>query len=139
MTSTSKGSMQSLDRIKVPKFDWYYSAAKAKLYHYDKEVFGLYAVYSPQVGLKPTNPTKLFIHYHLKVLPEVAVCAEIWIDEDYIHPVTVYKSCKIWIEEVTNPKEIEQIILERNKCHLQQAGVKEDRVYDLVMQKNARG
>jgi len=36
MTSARKGSRQSLDRIEVPTFDWYYSIEKAELYHYDE-------------------------------------------------------------------------------------------------------
>jgi len=89
MTSALKGSRESLNRIEVSKFDWYYSADKAELYHYDKGVYKLYAAYLPQVGIKPTSPTKFFTHHNLKVLLEEAVYAEVWIDNDYIYLVKV--------------------------------------------------
>ena len=73
MASVLKGSGHSLDRIEVPKFEWYYLAVKAELYHHDKGMFESYTAYSSQFGIKPTNPTKLFTHHHLKVLPEEAV------------------------------------------------------------------
>ena len=36
MTSSLEGSRQSLDRIEVPIFGWYYSAEKAEPYHYNE-------------------------------------------------------------------------------------------------------
>ena len=111
---------------------------KTELYHYDKVFFESYAAYSPQLGLKPTNPTKFLTHHHLKVIPEEAVRADFWIDEDYIHLVKVYEPCQTW-REVTDPKDIEATILERNKQHLQQAGIEQGRVHSPVMQKILAG
>ena len=47
LSSALKGSRSSLNRIEMPKTDWYYSAEKAEMYHYDNELFELYAAYSP--------------------------------------------------------------------------------------------
>jgi len=45
----------------------------------------------------------------------------------------VHEPCELW-REVTSPKEIEQIILERNKRHLQQASIEDGRIHNTVMQ-----
>ena len=46
----------------------------------------------------------------------------------------LYPPCKIW-REVTNTKEIETIILQRNKRHLQQASIEDGQVHNPMIQK----
>jgi len=43
MTCAIKGAQHSLDRIEVPKFEWFYSKTTKELYGYDSEVFEAYA------------------------------------------------------------------------------------------------
>ena len=45
----------------------------------------------------------------------------------------------MWRGEVTDTKEIEQTILERNKQYLQQAGIEKGRVHNPVMRKILEG
>ena len=133
MTNAIKGYCQGLDRIEVPIFEWYYSDRTKEIYRYVQGVFKAYAAHTPQAALRATNPTRFYLHHHLKVIPDDAVRIDIRMDADYIHITHKYSAQNIW-RDITNPSEIEHIILERNKRHLQQASIEEGQVHDPIMQ-----
>ena len=51
LMNATKGTHQSLDRVKIPKYEWFYSQMTKELYHYDSCVFEAYATHTTQVGL----------------------------------------------------------------------------------------
>ena len=110
LTNATKGTRQSLDRIEVPKYEWFYSQMTKELYHYDSGVFEAYAAQTPQVGLQPTHPVSFYTHHHLKVLPEDATRASVQQNNNEIRLMALYLPCKLWTE-VTEPNQIESIIL----------------------------
>jgi hypothetical protein len=110
MTTVIKGARSSLDRIKVPIFEWFYSPRTTEIYRYDSGVFEAYSPKSCQEGLRPTNPTIFYNHHHLKVLPTDAVRAVVRQHQDHFELVKKYPPANIW-REVTSAKEIEQTIL----------------------------
>ena len=55
-TCAIKGTQRILDRIEVPKYDWFYSSTTKEITHYDEGVFEAYAARTPQSGLCPTHP-----------------------------------------------------------------------------------
>ena len=133
MTNAIKGYHQGLDRIEVPKYNWFYSHEAKEIYHYDNGVFEAHAAMRPQAGLQPTSPHRFHTHHHLKVLPSDAVIATVQVSDEHIILKGVCETSNIW-KEVTNTKEIEKLIKARNKRHLQQATVEEGRIHDPVMQ-----
>ena len=134
MTNAIKGNRQSVNTIEIPKFDWFYSKTKCEIYHYERGVFEAYSAYTPQQGLQPTLSTKFYKHHHLKVMHEDAVPAKVTIENDHIHLNSIDSKCKIW-KEISKPKEIERLILDRNERHLQQAKIEDGRIHDPIMQK----
>jgi hypothetical protein len=120
LTGIVKGSYQSLDWIEVPTGEWYYSREKQEIYHYSKGVFESYAACSPSPSLRPTHPYKFYRHHHLKVPHDDIVEAEVHDSGEHLILMTVYMPSQIW-QTVTDTKEIEMLLLERNERHLQQA------------------
>ena len=133
LTAITKGKHQSLDWIEMPTGTWYYSHEKKELYKYDKGVFESYAALSPSPTLIPDHPTKFYHHHHLKVPHKDIVQAQVVDKEDHFLLTAVYRPTNIW-KKVTNAKEIESIIIQRNKRHLQQAEVEEGRAHTPLMQ-----
>ena len=133
MTTVIKGAHRSLQEIEVPRFEWFFSRKENELYRYHLGVFEAYSAYSPQAALKPTHPTVFYDHHHLKVLPPDAVRAEVEHRGDRYHLTLVYLPSDLWTS-VTNQRELEKIILSRNKRHLQQAMIEKTRVHDPIMQ-----
>ena len=86
-----------------------------------------------ELGLRPTYPTAFYTHHHLKVLPEDALHLTVQQSENEINLMALFLPCELWTE-VTDPKEIESIILAWNKCHLQQAPLEDSGVHDLRIQ-----
>ena len=133
LTAITKGIHQSLDWIEIPTGQWYYSHEKKEIYKYDSGVFESYAAYSPSPSLIPTHPTKFYKHHHLKVPHKDIVEAQVEEQDDFIHLTAVYCPGPIW-KKVTDAKEIEQLIMERNRRHLLQAEVEDGRCQEMIMQ-----
>ena len=95
-------------------------------------MFECYAAQSPQPGLIPSDPERFYLHHHLKVPPDDIVKATVDLGDRCICLISTHEACP-W-REVTNPREIERLILRRNKRHLQQASIEDGRVHDPVMQ-----
>ncbi len=129
---------RSLDRIKVPLYKWHYSPKTKELYRYDQGVFEAYEPLTPQIGLQPTDPTRFYLRLHLKVLPEDALRAKVHRQSDHFELMRIYKMSTLW-REVTSTEEIETIILQRNRRHLQQASIEDGRVHDPIMQELIEG
>ena len=91
-----------------------------ELYQYNQAAFKVYAAYTPQSGLVLTDPKSFYVHHHLKVPPDNTLYADVEVCDKETKLVKVYPLCQLW-EEVTDTKESECIILQHNKCHLQQA------------------
>jgi hypothetical protein len=122
LTGIVKGRFQSLDWIEVPTGEWYYSHVKKEIYRYDKGVFESYAAWSPSPSLIPTHPVKFYRHHHLKVPHDDIVEAMVEDDGEHYVLQAVYRPQQVW-RTVTDTKEIETLLLERNERHLQQASI----------------
>ena len=133
LTNAIKGTRGSLDRVEIPKYEWFYSDTTKEVYRYNEGVFEAHAPYTPQQALRPTNPTRFYKHHHLKVIPDDAVRAEVQVETEYIHLQTKHPPCDIW-KEINEPKEVEHLIKQRNKRHLQQSAIEPGRVHDPIMQ-----
>ena len=134
LTAIIKGPHQSLNWIEVPEGTWFYSRTNKELYHYDRGVFEAHAAWSPQPGLIPDCPWKFYGHHHLKVPHDDIVLAQVSIENEFIILRAVHQPSQIW-RTVTDPKEIERLLLERNMRHLQQASIEEGRVHHPIMQR----
>ena len=55
-------------------------------------------------------------------------------EDGYFRLKNIYEPSELW-HEVTDPKELETIIIQRNKRHLQQSSIEEGSVHDPIMQK----
>ena len=93
----------------------------------------MYAPYASQTALQSTHPTNFYTHHYLKVIPKDAVRADVERDGAYFHLIEQYPPSSIWCE-VTNACGIEQLIVCRNKHHLQQVTVDEGHIHDPIMQ-----
>ena len=112
----------------------FYLVRSNEIYRYDQGVFEAHIAHTPQPGLIPTAPKSFYTHHHLKVPPDNTVCADVSVGKESITLEKVYPPCKIW-REVTDTKEIETIILQRNQRHLQQASIEDGRVHVPMIQK----
>ena len=109
----TKGPRGVLDRIQIPAHDWFFSDRNEEIYHYVDGVFEAYP--SAGEGL-------FFPHHTLKVLPSDARSVEVARDEESRHfRISNYLPIGpiVWTD-VTSQEEIESLLLERNKRHLQQ-------------------
>ena len=134
MTQALKGSRQGLDSVEVPIFRWFHSKKTGEVYKYDSGVFEAYAPYTPQPGLIPTNPTQFFSHHHLKAIPSDATPAHVVRDGQWLRLITIFPATNIW-REVTDPIEIERLLNNRNKRHLQQVSLEEGRIHHDILQR----
>ena len=121
-------------------YEWYYSHTQKELYQYTDGVFEAHAAYTPQEALQPTHPVQFWTHHHLKVLPDDAVRAvvTVTVGADHIQLTACYRYSGVW-DEKTDQKEIERLILMRNKRHLQQYDIEEGRIHNPIMQKVIKG
>jgi hypothetical protein len=134
LTAIVKGPHQSLDWIEVPTAEWYYSHEKKEIYRYDKGVFECYSAWSPSVSLIPTHPWLFYKHHRLKVPHSDIVEAQVTMTEQFIILTAIHKPSNLW-KTVSDAKEIEKLILERNKRHLQQASIEIGRTHDPLIGK----
>ena len=116
LTSIIKGQHQRLDRIQIPLYDWFYSKKEDEIYHYSDGVFESHAAAKKSI---------FHLHHTLKVPPPDSVPVEIvrsddWLILDkYLPPVE-----SLWTD-VTGAEDIENLLLTRNKRHLQQTAMEE--------------
>jgi hypothetical protein len=124
LTRLTKGDHSQLDRIEVPIHNWYYSSKTEELYHYDRGVFETHSRLGDQRD-SDGRPTHFYRHHTLKVLEESeAVPVEVEINDAAILLKNVLPKQAIW-QTITEPKEIERLLMERNKRHLQQVSIEE--------------
>jgi hypothetical protein len=138
LTGIVKGQFQSLDWIEVPTGEWYYSHVKKEVYRYDKGVFESYAAWSPSPSLIPSHPVKFYQHHHLKVPHDDIVEAMVEDDGERYVLKAIYRPHQVW-RTVTDTKEIEMLLLERNERHLQQASIEEGRCQSDIIQQIQQG
>ena len=114
----TKGPRGVLDRIQIPAHDWFHSQRNDQLYHYINGVFEAY----PADGKGDFYP-----HHTLKVLPFDAVAVVIGqhvVSRHYFIADHLPIAPLMW-NDVTSQEEIETLLLERNKRHLQQTAREE--------------
>ena len=133
LSSAMKGTHQSLSWIEVPTAKWFYSHKKKEIYRYDKGVFECYAAWSPTPSLIPTSPWHFYCHHHLKVPHDDIAQAEVEDNGEYYILNSVHHPRNDLWRVVSGAKEIEALILECNKRHLQQATVEASRGHDPIM------
>jgi hypothetical protein len=134
LSAITKCPQQSLDWIEVPTGMWYYSHSKKEIYRYHQGVFETFSLITPSRNLIPTSPWRFYKHHHLKVPPDDIVEAQVDEAEDHLMLTAIFKPTPNW-RTVTVTKEIEELLLERNKRHLQQSDIEEGRVHNLNIQK----
>jgi hypothetical protein len=138
LTALVKGAHQGLNLIEVPIGEWFYSRSNREIYRYDHGVFECYSPWSPTPSLIPTHPWKFYSHHHLKVPHEDIVHAEVYREGDFYMLNAVSLPTQIW-RSVTDPEEMETLLLQRNRRHLQQAVVEEGRTHDPIIQRMMSG
>jgi hypothetical protein len=138
LTNIVKGPHQSLEWIEVPIGEWFYSHANKEIYRFQRGVFECYAAWTPSPSLIPTHPWKFYPHHHLKVPHEDIVHAQVREENDWLILEAVFRPAPIW-RTVTDASEIEELLLERNCRHLQQAVVEEGRTHHPVVQSLMEG
>jgi hypothetical protein len=107
-----KGTHSQLDRIQVPTGDWYYSEKEGELFHYDH---GVWEAYPRQ----PKHRHRFFSHHTLKVIPSDAVPITVQIYDDHIDIDTFLDDSQPMWRDVTKTDEIADLLICRNKRHLQ--------------------
>jgi hypothetical protein len=116
LTRITKGSRGGLDYIEVPTGEWYYSTEHNELYHFDHGLFECH------VAKKEEN--SFHSHSSLKVPPSKLVEVTVEKEDDGIAIVGTYIGPIQW-RKVVDSEEMESILLERNKKHLQQVAMEE--------------
>ena len=112
LTIVTKGRRGILDRITVPTHDWFLSERHKEIYHYDD---GIFEAYPHQTG------DHYYAHHTIKVLADDALPITVspmddgrWMLVERLPP-----RVNMW-QDVTSQSEIEQILLRRNRRHLEQ-------------------
>jgi hypothetical protein len=103
--------------IQVPTHDWFYSEKSNELFHYSEGVFECY----------PSRPDGTFFPHHtLKVLEGDAVQVNVALlpSEQGYSITNKLPEANFW-RDVTDQKELEDLLLQRNKPHLQQIEMEE--------------
>ena len=114
LTLLTKGPRSGLDFIQIPTKCWYYSPSMHELYHYTMGVFECHRA--------DTKWSKQFGRQHtLKVIPDDAVEATVDNSND-AGPLLIRRNLlkRTKWQRITDKKEIERLLLQRNKRHLQQ-------------------
>lgn len=133
LTNIVKGPHQSLDWIEVPVGEWFYSHTNKEIYRFHRGVFECYAAWTPSPSLIPSHPWKFYSHHHLKVPHDDIVHAQVRTEDEWLILEAIFRPMQIW-RTVTDASEIEELLLERNCRHLQQAVVEEGRTHDPLIQ-----
>jgi hypothetical protein len=120
LTSVLKGNHSRLTMIQVPTHDWFYSEKSNELFHFTEGVFECY----PR-----RRDGTFYAHHTLKVLEPDAVRVETEPCDPSIggYVITNILPKENFWREVTDPTEINDTLLRRNKQHLQQAASRQGR------------
>ena len=114
LTIATKGAHRPLDTIQIPIHKWFYSEQQNELYQYER---GNFKAYPPTTeGTAHTFKT----HHTLKVLPPDAILVNTERNTKSIQITGVIPNPTQTWRDVTTPSEMERLLLERNKRHLQQ-------------------
>ena len=120
LRAITKGHQRGLDRIEVPIDEWIYSAKLKEVYHYRAGVFEAHAMMSTTYD-SPVPEKRFYAHHSLKVPDPESVPIVPNIQADGVIAIErVLADMPFQWRQVTEQAEIEKIILERNKRHLQQ-------------------
>jgi hypothetical protein len=117
LTTATKGAYHPLNTIQIPTHEWFYLEHQNKLYHYE------------QVNFKAHPPTTEHSahtfrpHHTLKVIPPDAILVLVESTGDQLQVIGVLpKPTQSW-RDVTTTSEMETLLLERNRRHLQQTAI----------------
>ncbi|KAL7504284.1 hypothetical protein ACHAXN_004116, partial [Cyclotella atomus] len=112
-----KGSHERLTMIQVPTHDWFFSEKSNELFHYTDGVFECY----------PRRPDGTFFPHHtLKVLEQDAIRAKVTeLPNDHGFSITEKLPPAHFWRDVNDQQELEDLLLKRNKRHLQQIEMEE--------------
>lgn len=123
LTTITKGVQHQLDRIEVPRHEWYYSPKTQELAHYSRGVFETHAKMEEQPSGDHSHPILFYPHHSLKVLEETeSTPAEVEVTATEIKLLKIHPKESIW-QSITEPKEIERLLMERNSRHLRQVSI----------------
>jgi hypothetical protein len=117
LTVVLTGSHEQLTMIQVPTRDWFFSEKSNELFHYTDGVFECY----------PRRPNGTFFPHHtLKVLEQdaIRVNVEELSDNRGFRITDELPTAHFW-RDVNDQQELEDFLLKRNKCHLQQIEMEE--------------
>ena len=115
---TNKGQRHGLDFIEIPTGEWYYSVEKNELYHFTKGVFETHQAH-------PRQPRQFIHHHTLKVINDDAmqVTMHPWTNRGCPKGYRMKNGLPIgpieW-KKISDKEEMEKLLMERNKRHLQQ-------------------
>ncbi|KAL9183019.1 hypothetical protein ACHAXT_004806 [Thalassiosira profunda] len=118
ITGIIKGPRRPLDCISVPTSTWYYSYDSHEIYRYDQ---GSFEAYPKRPILYPPYPQSS---------PRRCSCSKRALDEESQRfEVDEVLACpgQMWTD-ITTPTEVEGVLLERNRRHLEQTVLEENRV-----------
>jgi hypothetical protein len=116
LTRITKGSRGGLDYIEVPTGEWYYAVEHNELYHFDHGLF--------ECHVAKREENHFHTHSSLKVPPSKLMEVTVEKQLDSIVIVGTYIGPIQW-RKVVDSDEMEEILLERNKKHLQQVAMEE--------------
>lgn len=117
LTRITKGCRGGLDYIEIPTHDWYWDKTNNELYHNNNGLFECHHLPQEQPGF-------FYTHSSLKVPPQDIVEVKIQLHTSAIQITQLSDQLISW-KKVTNKIELENIIVERNKKHLQQVAMEE--------------
>jgi hypothetical protein len=113
LTSVLKGNHSRLTMIQVPTHDWFYSEKSNELFHFTEGIFECY----PR-----RHDGSFYAHHTLKVLEPDAIRVAVEPCDPAIGGFAISETlpaADFW-RDVTDPQEINDTLLKRNKRHLQQ-------------------
>lgn len=117
LTRITKGSREGLDYIEIPTSEWYYSPSLNEIYHYDQGLFECHVATT-------SDPSKFHTHSSLKVPPSDLHEISPHFQDNLIIPHETSRGPIKW-KRITNKTEMEEVIVMRNKKHLQQVAMEE--------------
>ena len=117
LTIATKGSHRPLDSIQITTREWFYSEQQNELYQYEK---GSFKAYQPtSEGSAHTFKT----HHTLKILPPDVILVTTRHYNDHIQITGVLANPVHTWRDIMKPSEMERLLLERNRRHLQQTTI----------------
>lgn len=114
----TKGQHNILDRIQIPAHDWFFSLRNEEFYHYSLGVIEAYP---------SADDGTFYPHHTLKKLPSDLSAVQILQDLATQHHsiLTQLPITPVLWRDTTSQEEMETLLLERSKCHLEQTAWEE--------------